>query len=358
VDAKDKAEAKKTRFVLKVGIRDIVHCITMLLKQPRAVISVILQALAMGRRSDRGIIRHLAYVIEAAILANWCRNDQVQHIHAHFGTNSTAIAMFASQLSGIRFSFTAHGPEEFERGTSLSLDAKLRNAAFAVCISFFGKSQLMRLSEPDQWEKIAIVHCGVDSSFITAAAGELPSTARFVCIGRLSQEKGHLVLISAAQKLREAGTECEIVFAGDGPMRKAIEEAIGRAGLQANITITGWITGERVKIEVEAARALVLPSFAEGLPVVIMEAMALNRPVISTYVAGIPEIVQTGKTGWLVAAGDAVALAQAIQEAIVAPKAQLAAIGEAGRRYVLDQHDVVKEAKKLKTLIERSIFEA
>jgi len=358
VDDEDKAEAKQTRFILKAGLSELFRCVIALPRQLLAVIAVTRQALVMGWRSDRGILRHLVYIAEAAVLADWCRTGSIQHIHAHFGTNSAAIAMFASQLSGIPYSFTAHGPEEFERGTFLSLDTKLQNAAFAACISSFGRSQLMRLSQPDQWKKIAIVHCGVDSAFLAAAAHESPSTPRFVCVGRLSQEKGHLVLISAAHRLRDTGTHCEIVFAGDGPMRKSIEEAIRKAGLQATITITGWVPGERVKAEIEAARALVLPSFSEGLPVVIMEAMALSRPVISTYVAGIPEIVQPGKTGWLVPAGDEVALAQAMHEALVSPIAQLAAIGAAGRLHILDQHDVLKEAKKLKILMERAIIEA
>jgi glycosyltransferase involved in cell wall biosynthesis len=358
VDEDDRAEAKQTRFVLKASLSELIRCITALLRQPFSVTSVIRRALTMGWRSDRGIFRHLAYVAEAAVLADFCRNEDIQHVHAHFGTNSAAIAMFASQLAGISYSFTVHGPEEFEKGTSLSLDTKLRNAAFAACISSFGRSQLMRLSRPDQWKKIAIVHCGVDSAFLPKPVHKIPSTPRFVCIGRLSQEKGHLILISAAHRLRESGTPCEIVFAGDGPMRRSIEEAIREAGLQATITITGWVPGERVKAEIEAARALVLPSFSEGLPVVIMEAMALNRPIISTYVAGIPEIVQPGRTGWLVAAGDDVALAQAMHEALVAPIAQLTAMGAAGRRHILDQHDVLKEAKKLKILIERSIVEA
>ena len=357
VDVEDKAEAKITRFILKAGLGELLRCITTILREPLSVISVIRQAFVMGWRSDRGILRHLAYVAEAAILAKWCQSDRVQHVHAHFGTNSATIAMFASRLSGIPYSFTAHGPEEFERGTALSLDVKLQNASFAVCISSFGRSQLMRLSNPDQWKKIAIVHCGVDGEFLTAAARELPPNHRFVCVGRLSREKGHLVLVSAAKKLRDTGTRCEIVFAGDGPMRKNIEEAIERARLQSTITITGWIPGNRVRAEIEAARTLLLPSFSEGLPVVIMEAMALNRPVISTYVAGIPEIVQAGKNGWLVPAGDDVALAEAMQEALVTPIARLSAMGAAGRRHVLDQHDVLEEAKKLKNLMERSIIE-
>ena len=140
-------------------------------------------------------------------------------------------------------------------------------------------------------------------------------------------------------------------------MRKAIEEAIRQAGLQGTITVTGWLSGEQVKAEIVAARALLLPSFSENMPVVIMEAMALGRPVISTYVAGIPELVQSGKTGWLVPASDEVALAQAMREALNAPVAQLAAMGAAGRRHILDQHDALKEAKKLMCLWERSASE-
>jgi len=147
------------------------------------------------------------------------------------------------------------------------------------------------------------------------------------------------------------------VLAGDGPMRQNIEEAIKRAGLQATIKITGWLSGEQVKAEIEAARVMVLPSFSEGLPVVIMEAMALNRPVISTYVAGIPELIQSGKTGWLIPAGDDIALAQAMNEALVAPITQLSAMGASGRRFVLEQHDIIKEAAKLKKLMEHPIVE-
>ena len=359
VDDDDKAEAKQTRYILKAGVGELLRCcVAALLIQPLVVISVIRQALQMGWRSDRGMMRHLAYVAEAAALADWCRADRIQHIHAHFGTNSTAIAMFTSQLSGIPYSFTAHGPEEFEKGPLLSLNSKLQHAAFAVCVSYFGRSQLMRLSNPDQWKKIAIVHCGVDSAFLTAILNEPPSAPRFVCVGRLSEEKAQLVLISAAHRLREAGTYCEIVLAGDGPMRASVEQAIERAGLQETITITGWVSGERVKEEIGAARALVLPSFSENMPVVIMEAMALSRPVISTYVAGIPELVQSGKTGWLVPAGDDAALAEAMREALAAPVERLAAMGAVGRRYILEQHNVHTEAKRLKSLMERSVVTA
>ncbi len=353
VDDEDRAEAAQTRYVLRAGIGELLRCCAVaILTQPLAVFSVIRQAFLMGWHSDRGTLRHLAYVAEAMVLANWCRRDGIQHVHAHFGTNPAAIAMFMGQLSGIPYSFTAHGSEEFEKAPLLSLDKKLEHAAFAVCVSSFGRSQLMRWSRPEDWRKIAVVHCGVDNAFFERPLVPPPPTARLVCVGRLDEHKAQIVLVAAARQLHEDGTPCEIVLVGDGFMRQHVEAAIQRAGLQGAITITGWVSGGRVRAEIEAARALLLPSFSENMPVVIMEAMALGRPVISTYVAGIPELVQPGKTGWLVPAGDEVALAAAMREALLAPIAELTAMGAAGRLHIIEQHDALKEAKKLKRLFE------
>ena len=205
------------------------------------------------------------------------------------------------------------------------------------------------------WSKIAVVHCGLDRAFFDRPILAPPANARLVCVGRLDERKAQILLVAAARRLLEEGTRCEIVLVGDGEMRPIIEEAIRQAGLRRTVTLIGWGSGDRVKAEIEAARALILPSFSENMPVVLMEAMALGRPVISTYIAGIPELVEPGKTGWLVPAGDEVALTQAMREALTAPVAQLAAMGEAARRHILDQHEAFKEAKKLKHLLEQTV---
>jgi colanic acid/amylovoran biosynthesis glycosyltransferase len=353
VHDEDSSELQKTRYILKTGIGEILRCLVVTLsRQPLATVKMVLLAMRMGWRSDRGLLRHLAYAAEAAVLADWSKRDRVEHLHAHFGTNSAAIAMLASQLSGISYSFTAHGSEEFEKAPLLSLDLKLSYAAFAVCVSSFGRSQLMRWSPPDQWGKIALVHCGLDSSFLGADMLAPSSAARFVCVGRLGEHKAQLILVDAVRRLRETGVYCDVVLAGDGPMRPIVEAAVRRAGLERQITITGWIPSNRVKEEIAAARALILPSFSENMPVVIMEAMALGRPVISTYIAGIPELVQPGRTGWLVPSSDDAALAEAMCEALAAPIDQLAAMGAAGRAHIIEQHDALNEAKKLKELFE------
>ena len=293
---------------------------------------------------------HLVYLAEAILLAYWCQKNRVQHLHAHFGTNSAAIAMLAAQVSKTPYSFTAHGPEEFQKAPLLSLDLKLDRAKFSVCVSAFGRSQLMLWSRPDQWRKITIVHCGLDSAFFEAPVQPPPTTPRFVCVGRLDRQKGQIVLVEAARRLRDAGISCETVLVGDGPMRPDIEEAIQRARLQREITITGWLPGDQVRREIAASRAMVLPSFAENMPVVIMEALALGRPVISTYVAGIPELIQPGKTGWLVPAGDEIALSEAMREALTAPVDRLAAMGAEGRLHILKHHEASTEAFKLSSL--------
>jgi glycosyltransferase involved in cell wall biosynthesis len=162
-----------------------------------------------------------------------------------------------------------------------------------------------------------------------------------------------LLLIDAARQLSERGTKFELVLAGDGEMRGELETLIARYKLQKTVRITGWISSDEVRDEILAARALVLPSFAEGLPVVIMEAMALRRPVISTFVAGIPELVNPREHGWLVPAGDAEALSAAMQACLDASSETIAGMGEKARGRVLERHNVDREAAKLSGLFRR-----
>jgi len=171
----------------------------------------------------------------------------------------------------------------------------------------------------------------------------------------LAEQKGQLLLIEAAARLTAAGTEFELVLAGDGPMRPQIEAAIAEFGLGSRVRITGWLSNEAVRAEMTAARIFVLPSFAEGLPVVLMEALALGRAAVTTYVAGIPELITHGETGWLVPAGDPVALADALAEGLRCPADRLSEMGRAGARAVATNHDASREAVKLAALFVRAI---
>lgn len=299
-------------------------------------------------------MRHLAYLAEACRLRPALARDAAVHLHAHFGTNPATVACLCRLLGGPPYSFTVHGPEEFDRPEALGLREKIHHARFVVAVSDFGRSQLMRWTPAPAWEKLQVVRCGVDAEFLSEDATEPPAQPRVVCVGRLCEDKGQLLLVDAAARLAREGLDFEIVLVGDGALRPQIEEKIRAHGLERKVLLRGWMDGAGVRREVAESRALVLPSFAEGLPVVIMESLARSRPVISTYVAGIPELVRPGVNGWLVPPGSIEPLVASLREALEAPRERLTELGRAGRRAVADRHDARKEASRLAEEFRRS----
>jgi len=352
VDPADRAEVARTRVVLD-GRRAVPGLLAAVLAavvgRPGRFLRAAAAAVRLGRRSDRGMGVNLVYLAEACLLVRWFEAAGIDHVHCHFGTNGPAVALLVRELGGPPFSFTVHGPEEFDRPLALHLREKVRAAAFVVAISSFGRSQLMRWSDVDDLTKLHVVRCGLDAAFLDRRPTPVPDTPRLVCVGRLGEQKGHLVLIEAAARLRDAGVPFHLVLAGEGPMRPAVEALIGREALGDQVEVTGWVDNDRVRREIEAARALVLPSFAEGLPVAIMEALAVGRPVVTTTVAGIPELVD-GQCGWLVPAGSVDRLAAALKEVLSADPERLTEMGTEGRRRVIDEHDVRRSATQLAAL--------
>jgi colanic acid/amylovoran biosynthesis glycosyltransferase len=355
VDPDDVAEAARTRRILDVGsFRLLSALVGASLSAPRRFARALSEVWRLGRNSERGVLIHLIYLAEASVLRKWTQQDHIEHLHVHFGSNSTAVAMLCRLLGGPPYSFTVHGPEEFDRPVSLGLGQKIRHAAFVVSICSFGRSQLWRWAEARDWGKVHVIHCGLDQTFLDAPHSPPSAALRLINIGRLSEQKGQLILVEAAARLRAQGRDFEIVLIGGGPLREAIAERIRQLDLGAHVKLAGWMTGPQVQQELLASRGLVLPSFAEGLPVVIMEALALRRPVISTYVAGIPELISNGETGWLVPAGNVEQLVAAMIQMLDAPIDQLERMGRAGAERVARDHNVTTEAHKLLDLIDQT----
>ena len=356
-DAEDVAERERTRYVLRGGVVSLVAgALGFALRRPGRFARGLALAWRMARGSERSLPFHVMYLFEAVRVVGWMQSAGARHLHAHFGTNSAEVAQLAHAIGDIPYSFTVHGPEEFDKPQALGLAAKISSAAFVVAISSFGRSQLCRWVPSSQWDKIEVVHCGLESAFFQAAdAIDAQAVPRLVCVGRLCEQKGQLLLVEAVAALARQGLRFELVLAGDGEMRGEIEAALARHGIADRVRITGWISSAQVRTELLAARALVLPSFAEGLPVVIMEAMALGRPVISTYIAGIPELVRTGSEGWLIPAGDVDALADAMRECLQATPERLLALGRAAHARAGERHAVDVEAAKLKTLFAAAV---
>ena len=346
-DEEDRTERDRTRYVLRNGAYALVlPAVRCLLKSPVRFFAAVALAMKMSRASrERPMVYHLAYLAEACVVLSWVKAFGARHVHAHFGTNSAEVAMLTRALGGPPFSFTVHGPDEFLR--PMGLPEKIRRSAFAVAISSYGRSQLyLRLPHRD-WPKVHVVHCGLENTFFDMAPVPVPDTPRFVCVGRLSEEKGQMLLLEAVARVAARHIPVELVLVGDGPLRGELERLIEKYRLGAHVRITGWISNRQVREEIVRARALVLPSFSEGLPVVIMEAMALRRPVLTTFIAGIPELVHSGENGWLFPAGSLDDLTNALEACLAMTIDELQKLGDAGYGRVIARHAIDVEAGKL-----------
>lgn len=350
VESADKAEAARTHYLLAPGaLRLLGVLLTDALRNPSGVVRALGAMRTMARAAGPGsLVRHIAYLLEAVHLKRASKG--CDHIHAHFTTNTAAVALLCRRLGGPGFSFTAHGPDEFDDPKASSLALKLAEARFAVAITQFARTRLALAGGPQVWDKLHVVHCGVDLDDLTPAPPP-PDNAPFVCVGRLCPQKAQVLLVQAMADLVQTHPDARLVLIGDGDTRPQIEALITRHSLQRAVELRGWADGAAVKAALSGARAMVLPSFAEGLPIVIMEAFALGRPVISTYIAGIPELVDR-EAGWLVPAGDVAALADTLRKCLETPPERLEVMGVTARKRVEERHDLRASAERLKALFE------
>ena len=355
IDAGDIAEDLRTEHVLEMGIlRLMATAVIWMIAHPVAAVRAMGLALACGKRGaggpagTGGRLRHVIYLVEAAYIARRCRDLGIGHLHAHFGTNSATVALLAHALGGPRFSFTVHGPEEFDAPLALSLPQKIEGAAFVVAISSFGRSQLCRWVGPAHLDKIKVVHCGIEPDRFPTPSAPPEGGPHLVAVGRLSAQKGFAILIEAMAIAAPALPNLHLTLVGDGELRGQIKGLIQKYGLAPRITLAGWQDEAGVRRALDGAQALILPSFAEGLPMVLMEAMANGRPVIATAIAGVPELVNRD-CGWVVPAGDAMALATAMHALSQMPAEKLAEMGHAARERVFARHDIDQLASALAT---------
>ena len=353
-DPGDLAERDRTRILLGGGKLSLLSAtLGVALRSPSRFWQALKLAIKNGRTADRGgIVLHLVYLAEAALLVKQFAADPVDHVHAHFGTNSTTVAMLAHALGGPPFSFTVHGPEEFDRarGDGLALFDKVKHAKFVVTISEFGRGQLMRWTDSADWPKITVVRCGLDAAFLDAPAVPAGHDPVVVCVGRLVEQKAQLILVGAVKLLKDRGVPIRLRLIGDGPMRPQIEAAVARDGLANEVVLLGSKSAADVRQEMTAARIVTQPSLAEGLPVAIMEALALRRSVVATQIAAVPELIDPS-CGWIIPPGSADRLADALAAALSTDDATLAAMGEEGRRRVLERHRADVEAERLRDAI-------
>jgi glycosyltransferase involved in cell wall biosynthesis len=322
---------------------------------PLRYLGALATAVRMSRPGAKGLLWGLFYFAEAGIVWDECRRRGLRHLHVHFGNVACDVALLVTCL-GRRgddrtprtFSFTVHGPTEFFELSENRLQEKARRAAMVVCISNFARSQLMSVTDYDEWDKLRIVHCGIDPGVFAPVARERREgePLRILCVGRLVAVKGQAILLDAIAELRARGVDGHLTLVGDGPSRRALERQVATLGLGERVTFAGPVGDDQMPGFYARADVFCLPTFAEGLPIVLMEAMATELPVVTTPVAGIPELVEDRVTGRLVPPSDAGQLADALEELASDPELSRR-LGAAGRARVLEEFDIRDAAAEL-----------
>jgi glycosyltransferase involved in cell wall biosynthesis len=342
-----------TDFILEAGVISLAaSTLRMAGTHPIRFVRTVMLAWRTAADGARGVFRQVAYFVEANYLATRLLARRTQILHNHIGENSATVAMLASELSGIPFSLTIHGPYVFYAPRQFALGEKLARAAFTACISDFCRGQCQVFASPAAWPKLHVVRCSVQPMFI----GEPPPRApldhvHFVCVARLNVEKGQRLLVEAAKQFIAQKPTARISIIGDGPDRSALEQAVRNAGLASNITILGWQSSQAIRDALLNATALVIPSMAEGLPIVAMEALASRCPVIATNIAAMSELIDPGKNGWLIPSGSVDALAAAMLEAASCNDAELQRLGEHGRARLIELHHPARQTQQLLGLL-------
>lgn len=315
-----------------------------LVRRPSGWLSALALAARTAEPGVRGGLWRLFHFLEAGVVADRLRRLGAIHLHVHFGNAACTVGMLAARMARLPYSYTLHGPSELFEPQTHRLAEKVANAAFVVCISRFARSQAMLFADPIHWPKLKIVHCGVDPArYDRPRRDSGQEFAELLFVGRLAAVKGLPVLFDALERLKDRGVAARLTLVGDGPERAQLErEAAGR-GLGGAVRFVGHQSQQAVAERLAEADLFVLPSFAEGVPVVLMEAMASRTAVVATRIAGVPELVEDGVSGLLVPPGDADALAAALA-ALIADPARRARMGEAGRAQVAAEHDAGREA--------------
>lgn len=323
--------------------------LSLLLTAPKRWCAALTLALRTRPPGPKALLWQIFYFVEAGILARHMTKRGITHLHNHFGSSSCSVAMLASTLSGIPFSFTVHGPAEFFEAARWRLDEKIARAAFTVAISHFCRSQLMYLSDRRHWDRISIVHCGIDPDRFTPAERPPASPPHVAFVGRLDPVKGADLLLDALAALRPHHPGLAATFIGDGPQATQTRQHAKHLGLDDIVTFAGAQPEQAVADLLQRSDLLVLPSFAEGVPVVLMEAMASGLPVIASRIAGIPELVHDGENGRLIPAGDTESLIRAMSDLLSDADARHR-MGRAGRQTVVADFSIADEARRLAAL--------
>lgn len=293
----------------------------------------------------------IAYGVEALMVARWMEQEGLRHLHVHFGNAGATVGLLTKRLNQCHLSLTIHGPDEFDDVPGQHLALKMKEADAVICISQFARSQLMRISDSDHWHKMQVCRLGVDPTQFPYRSRVASEVVQMLCVGRLTPAKCQVLLVQACAQLRDAGLSFHLKMVGAGPDRARIEREVDLHGLQSHITMTGALNQQEVKRAFAQADVFVLPSLAEGIPVVLMEAMCSGVPCVTTPVNGIPELIEHGVSGLLATPGDVASLTAQLQR-ILSSSDLRESLAKAARQKVTTDFDLANNVRHLGALFE------
>ena len=338
-------EARNTFTVLDQPAAKILGAqLSTLVTNPAGFFRTLGLALSHRPPGMRGLGLSLAHFAEALVLARELKRRRITRLHNHFANSAATVGYLATRLLKMPWSFTMHGISETDYPAGLLLGRKIEAATSVACVSYFGRAQAMRVVRPDQWPKLHVVRCGLPLSGLPERGDSAP-VRRIVSVGRLSPEKGQAGLIEAFAAL-DYRADMELLLVGDGPERERLNAAAARLGVADQVRFAGRLGERDTLAAIAAADILVLPSFMEGLPIVLMEAMAMGTAVVASRVAGIPELVEDGKSGLLFTPSDWNELADCMRRLV----ADDALRDRRGRDVVSAGFDVRRSAEQLRDL--------
>jgi glycosyltransferase involved in cell wall biosynthesis len=354
----ERAEYERTYYVKKTTFWQIfADFVAIFFRSPIRVTRALFFGLRLSRMDLRAAIYNCFYWIEAVLLARWMRRKSIQHLHVHFATPAATVALLLKQLAPVTFSLTVHGPDEFYDVSGYFLAEKIAEARFICAISQYARSQLMKTSSPEHWGKIEVVPLGIyPEQFPPRPFRPAPERFEILCVGRLVSAKGQHILLRAASLLHQNGKSLLLRFVGDGPDRASLEQESRRLGLTGCVRFEGAVNQDHIRQFYETADIFALASFAEGVPVVLMEAMAMEIPCVATWIAGIPELIRNEIDGLLVPPSSAEEMAGAISRLMQDEQLRLR-LGRAGRARVLDRYHLEKNSDRLAEVFYRRLGE-
>ena len=343
---------RETYYLLDASAKIPVAILWALICNPVGLVRAVFRSQQVAGSGLLVRFRHLAYALESVTLARRMSKSNLRHVHVHLGNNGASVALLACVFDPrLSYSLSVHGPGEFAQAEQNTLKPRAEYALFVRCISDFCKSQVMARTDPSAWKNFHVVHCGVDpETFVPAPAPVAKGDdLRIITVGRLVAAKGFPILLQACAFLAKEKISWRLEVVGDGEMMRELRDMAGALGISDQVKFSGPVSPDEVSFRLQQADLMVLPSFQEGVPVVLMEAMAKEIPVISTTVAGIPELIESGKEGLLVHPGSVELLAEALKD-LARDSARRRRFGKAGRQKVIAEFAIAGTCARMKDL--------